>query len=594
MRATHLQTDYLTEPLGLGNPVPRFYWNCEGGVRQTAYRIVAKREGETVWDSGKAASSRMTHIAYEGSPLHSRDRVDWSVILWDENDRPGEPTESWFEMGLLEPSDWKAQWITGDYKPKKNVRYPADCFRKNFQVKKGMERARLYITACGLYEARLNGNRVGDFVLAPGCTDYRKRIQYQTYDVTRLLQTDNTLEVVLADGWYRGSIGCFGATNVYGRQTKLLCQFELTYNDGRRETIVSGNGWTWSNDGPIRFADLKDGEFYDAGRKPSYSGSAALCKETAVPTASDNVPVKLRERFSARLITTPRGEKVLDFGQNLAGFLSFSIQGKKGQRVRLLFGEKLDAQGEFSQRNIHKHHKPVKEFGKLTELLLMFGMEDKIRGELQPTPKQELQFICSGERDSYQMSFSVFGFRYVKVETEAAFCAEDFEASAVYSALEETGDFTCSNPLVNQLVHNTRWSMKSNFLDIPTDCPTRERLGWLGEGQTFFMTANYLMEAAPFYRKWLTDIMDAQEKSGKVSAVVPYVGFEMLYGSNGSSVGWADAMVLIPYRFWKLYHDDSILRDCYGMMRRYAEFMIAHTGQKNKKAAKANPFNRYT
>lgn len=594
MRAIHLQTEYLTEPLGLGIAEPRFYWNCEDGVTQTAYQIVARREGKLLWDSGKVLSSRMTHIAYEGATLRSRDRVEWSVTLWDENDQPGKTSASWFELGLLEPSDWIAQWITGNYKPKKNVRYPVDCFQKKFQAEKAIGSARLYITACGLYEAHLNGQRVGDFVLAPGCTDYRKRIQYQTYDITELLKVSNVLEISLADGWYRGSIGCFGPTNVYGRQTKLLCQLELIYSDGSRETIFSDDDWSWSNDGPIRFADLKDGENYEAGRRPSYAGKAVICKESIVPTASNNVLVKLRERFPAKLIVTPKGENVLDFGQNLAGFLSFSIQGQKGQRIRLLFGEKLDEQGEFSQRNIHKHHKPVKEFGKLTELLLMFGMESKLRGELQPTPKQELQFTCSGKRDQYQMSFSVFGFRYVKVETEVPFCAEDFEAVAVYSALEETGDFTCSNPLVNQLVRNTRWSMKSNFLDIPTDCPTRERLGWLGEGQTFFMTANHLMAAVPFYRKWLADIMDAQEKSGKVSAVVPYVGFEMLYSNNGSSVGWADAMVLIPYRYWKLYDDVDILEECYGMMRRYAEFMIAHTGQKNKKDATANPFNQYT
>ncbi|RJW28134.1 family 78 glycoside hydrolase catalytic domain [Ruthenibacterium lactatiformans] len=594
MRAVHLQTEYLTEPLGLGITNPRFYWNCDGGVTQTAYQIVAKRNEQILWDSGKVLSPRMSHISYEGIPLHSRDRVEWSVTLWDENDQPGETAKSWFELGLLDSSDWTAQWITGNYNPRKNIRYPVDCFQKKFRVEKSIDRARLYITACGLYEVHLNGQRVGDFVLAPGCTDYRKRIQYQTYDITQLLGTSNVLEISLADGWYRGSIGCFGPTNVYGRKTKLLCQLELIYSDGRRETVSSNKDWDWSNDGPIRFADLKDGEIYEAGRSPSYAGKAAVCKETVVPTASNNVMVKRRERFPAKLIVTPKGENVLDFGQNLAGFLSFSIQGQKGQRVRLLFGEKLDEQGEFTQKNIHKHHKPVKEFGKLTELLLMFGMENKIRGELQPTPKQEIQFICSGEKDRYQMSFSVFGFRYVKVETEVPFCAEDFEAIAVYSALEETGDFICSNPLVNQLVRNTRWSMKSNFLDIPTDCPTRERLGWLGEGQTFFLTANHLMAAAPFYRKWLADIMDAQKKSGKASAVVPYVGFEMLYGSNGSSVGWADAMVLIPYRYWKLYGDVEILKECYEMMRRYAEFMIAHTGQKNKKAAERNPFNKYT
>lgn len=612
MKAVHLQTEYLTNPVGIDITSPRFYWNCESGTehlhaRQTAYRIVCMRcvgakkapqsensMDEILWDSGKVASSSMSHIRYGGTPLRSRDIVRWSVVLWDEKDNPGEVSESIFEIGLLEKSDWKAQWISGNYKPKKNRRYPVDCFRKNFHIDREVAKARLYITACGLYEAYINGRRVGEFILAPGVTDYRKRIQYQTIDVTGLIRKENTLEILLADGWYRGSIGCFGQTNVYGRQTKLLCQLEICYADGKCDTICSDGSFAWSNDGPVRFADLKDGEIVNAAMQPGFSGKAVVCSEAIVPTASNNVIPKKQEHFKPTLIVTPSGDKVLDFGQNLAGLIAFTVSGSKGQRLKLLFGELLDEKGEFTQKNIHKHHKPVKEFGKMTELLLVLGMENKIRGELQPTPRQELQFFCSGQKDSYEMRFSVFGFRYVKVETEIEFKPENFEAIAVYSDLEQTGEFRCSHSLVNQLVSNTRWSMKGNFLDIPTDCPTRERLGWLGEGQTFFQTANYFMGAAPFYRKWLCDLMDGQRKDGKNSSVVPFVGFDMLYGNNGSSVGWADAMVLIPYRYWKQYGDREILVQCYDMMRRYGEFMIANTGQKDKKAAKVNPYNQYT
>lgn len=594
MKGIHLQTEYLDTPLGIDIRKPRFYWNCEGGVTQKAYRITARREKETVWDSGIVESYSMSHIPYQGKELHSRDRIVWTLSLQDETGSWGETSESWFEMGLLSPADWKAKWISGNYRVKKNTRYPADCFLKKFSLVKEIAKARLYITACGLYEAKLNGGRIGSFCLAPGCTDYRKRLQYQTYDVTAMLGKENCLEIQTADGWYRGSVGCFGLTNVYGRQTKLLCQLELFYPDGSKEMIASDDSFAWSNDGPIRFADLKDGEIYDASRMPSYSGQAQIVAETLLPTASNNVVPKEQERFLAQLITTPNGEKVLDFGQNIAGFLRFRIKGEKGTQVSLYFGEILDEQGNFTQENIHKHHKPVKEFGKLTEMLLMFGMEDKIRGQLQPTPKQEVHFLCSGGEDTYQMTFSVFGFRYVKVETEIRFQADDFTAIAVYSDLEQTGSFTCSNSDINQFYQNTVWSMKGNFLDIPTDCPTRERLGWTGDAQIFFAAGAYMMNVAPFFRKWLRDVMDAQEKSGKVSAVVPYVGLDMLYGNNGSSVGWADAMVLIPYRYWKRYNDDTILKECYDMMRRYAGFMIAHTGQKDKKAVRANPYNQYT
>ena len=300
MKATHLTTEYLMKPLGMDIPRPRFYWNCEGGIKQTAYQIIAKSGEETLWNSGKVASASMTHIAYEGRPLKSRERVYWSVKLWDENGVGGEISTSWFEMGLLEASDWKAKWISGNYQPKKNTRYPVDCFQKAFSAKKGIKKARLYITACGVYEATLNGRRVGEFILAPGSTDYRKRIQYQTYDVTGLIGEENTLDIQLADGWYRGSIGCFGQTNVFGRQTKLLCQLELTYADGNVQTICSDESFRWSNDGPIRFADLKDGEVVNAAMAPSYSGHAVVTEEKVTPTASNNVFPKEQEAFTPK------------------------------------------------------------------------------------------------------------------------------------------------------------------------------------------------------------------------------------------------------------------------------------------------------
>ena len=216
--------------------------------------------------------------------------------------------------------------------------------------------------------------------MLPVYADYRHRLQYQTYDATELLKEGitNELEIYLADGWYRGSIGCFGATNVFGRQTKLLCQLEVTYFNESQEIIVSDDSFRWSNDGPIRFADLKDGEVYDASKIPSYSGKARIIKEKLVPTASNNVDVCEHEVFTAKLLITPSGKKVLDFGQNIAGFIAFKIKGKKGQKIRLLCGEVLDENGEFTQSNIQVK-KPTKEFNKLTEFLLLTGMLEKIK-----------------------------------------------------------------------------------------------------------------------------------------------------------------------------------------------------------------------
>ncbi|KPM50434.1 alfa-L-rhamnosidase [Frankia sp. R43] len=592
MRAVRLRTEYLHEPLGLGIAAPRLSWNTHDGIQQSAYRIVARRAGDLVWDSGTVASARMTHIPYEGAVLGSRDRVDWSVVLWDENGAAGPAATSSFELGLLDPADWTAEWITGDYEPEQNVRYPVDHFRREFLAPLPVRHARLYITAAGVYEATLNGRPVGDIRLAPGATDYRRRFQYQTFDVTELVGQRNALEIQLADGWYRGSVGAFGVTNVFGRQTKVLAQLELTYQDGSTESIGSDARFRWSNDGPKRFADLKDGEVHDARRRASHSGHARVTTDPVVPTASDNVAPTEHERFQARLLTTPSGQRVLDFGQNIAGFVAFTVSGSEGQQLTLRMGEILDAAGEFTQRNFQLR-KPVDEFGPDVEVLLMTGGEDQIEGELQPTPRQEIVFTASGGVDHYVTRFAVFGFRYALVDTDIDIDPDAFEAIAVYSDMEQTGTFTCSNEGVNQFLENTRRSMKGNALDVPTDCPTRERLGWTGDAQVFFDTAAYLMDVAAFFRKWLRDLSDGQLDDGKPPAVVPYNGVAMLYDSTGGSVGWADAVVLVPYRYWKRYGDRSILSDCYGAMRRYAMFMIANVGPLDPERAADNPHAAY-
>ena len=593
MKAVHLQTEYLTEPLGLGLASPRFYWNCEGGISQSAYQIVVKRGDEIVWDTGKVSSPVMSHIRYKGKPLKSRDIVDWSVTLWDENDQPGESSESHFELGLLSPADWKAQWISGSYKPKKGVRYPADCFKKEFTVNGKIKKARLYSTARGVYDVTVNGQRINDFILAPGMTDYRKRIQYQTYDVTALLDDSNTLELRLADGWFRGSVAAYGVTNVYGMQTSVLAQLEITYEDGQRETICTGPDWDWSNDGPIRFADLKDGEIVDASMRPTYGSKAQVVappKNVAI-CASNNVPVTEHERFTPTLLTAEDGTKVLDFGQNIAGYVEFTVQGEPGQRIKLICGEVLDEKG-LVDMSLIQESRPAKGWTQLS--LMQKLMTNTIKGENDPTPRQEIVFTCSGGMDHYKTSFAVFGFRYAQVACDFEIDPANFTAIAVYSDMEQTGDFTCSDEWVNRLLENTRWSMKGNFLDVPTDCPTRERLGWTGDAQIFFDTGAYLMNTAPFFGKWLEDMEDARYKNGLIPSVLPYNGVDMMYKNSGMSVGWADAMYLIPYRYYKRYGDYGILRRHWPMIENYAEYLMTHTGLTDKNAAKANPYDKYT
>ena len=556
MKAINLKTEYLHTPLGIDIVRPRFSWNCEGGQRQTAYQIIAKSGGKTVWNSGKVTASSMTHIPWGGSALRSRERVNWSVKLWDENGIGGEISHSFFEMGLLEKGDWKAKWVCGNYKVNKNERCSVDCFRKIFETDGEVKSARLYITACGLYEAKLDGMKIGDFVMAPGHTDYRKRIQYQTYDVTGMLTAgDHTLAVQLADGWYRGSCGAWGIRNQYGTETKLLAQLEITYLSGRQEMISTDESWDWSNDGPIRFADNKDGEVVNAIREPSYGGKAKVTSHPVVPTASNNVPIREHERFTPTVTKAPNGKWLLDFGQNIAGYISFAVRAKQGQRLTFRFGEMLDEEGNLTLKNIQCVSKE------------------------KTSPLQQIVYTCREGLNEYKTTFAVFGFRYGEVDADMELKPEDVTAIAVYSDIARTGFFESSNELLNRFVEATAWSTKGNSLDIPTDCPTRERHGWTGDAQIFFETANYLFDYAAFSRKYLNDVYDWQKKDGRLPQIAPYGGVDFYMWTMNGSVGWSDAGILIPYRFRKMFGDRQILDDYYERMKCYAGFMMNRCGK---------------
>ena len=546
MKAIRLRTEYLENPLGIDVQKPRLMWNCEGGLRQTAYQIVTDS-----WDSGRVESASMQ--AVYPKPLRDRERVNWRVRLWDENGEPGQWSEAFFEMGI---SAWQAKWITGNYTVNRKQRYPVDCFRKTFALDGPVKRARLYITACGLYEARLGGEKVGDFVMAPGYTDYRKRVQYQTYDVTGMLcQGENELTVQLADGWYRGSCGANGIVNQYGTETKLLAQLEITLEDGSTQTVLSDESWDWSDDGPIRFADNKDGEIVEAFRTPLCTGKAKRTKHPVKPVASNNVPVTEHEQFKPRLLTTPSGKTVLDFGQNIQGYASFALSAHAGQRIFLRFGEMLDKDGEFTQKNI------------------------QLANRGKTTPLQQVDYSCAEGWNEYKTRFAVFGFQYVLVETEVPFQPEDFTAHAVYSDLERTGWFDSSHALLNRFFEATVWSAKGNHLDIPTDCPTRERHGWTGDAQLFFTSAAYLFGFAPFARKYLHDVFDWQRKNGRLPHIAPEGGSDFYMWTMNGSVGWSDVGVLIPWRYSEIYQDESILREYYEGMAKYARFMEKRVGK---------------
>ena len=555
MRAANIKVERLTDPVGVDFQHPEISWICEGGSRQSAYRVRAIIDGNTVWDSGRVESADMS-VIYERE-LKSRERVELYVTLWDENGEMGEETSAQFEMGLLHPSDFEAKWICGNYKVDRKKRYPADCFRKSFSAGV-VKKARLYASACGIYEAKINGARVGDFVLSPGITNYKKRIQYQTYDVTELIgKGENVLELTLADGWYRGSCGAWGLRNQYGTVTKVWAQLEIELAHGERITVCTDDTFDWSSDGAVRFADNKDGEIYDARLKPTYNCKAKLTKHSVLPSASNNVPITEHERFCGKMIITPSGKRVIDFGQNIAGYVEISCTATAGQTARLRFGELLDSEGEFTQKNIQL---TLKKSGYVT-------------------PKQEITYIAKDGENKYKTAFAIFGFRYALVEGDLDLTEDNITAIAVYSDMQQTLRFECSHPLINKFVENTRWSAKNNHADLPTDCPTRERHGWTGDAQIFAGTAGYLFDYSAFARKYVRMLGDDQKRNGKILQIVPYGGVDFYMSYMNGSAGWSDAEIIIPYRMWKLYGDEKILKDNLAAMKKYADYTIAKIGK---------------
>ena len=447
-------------------------------------------------------------IQWGASALSSRDKVSWTVRLWDENDMPGEISEeATFELGLIDLSDWKAKWISGNYKVNKKERYPVDCFRKIFDIPedKTVKNARAYMTACGIYEGKLNGEKMGVFCLAPGHTDYRKRVQYQTVDITSQMRSGrNELIFMLADGWYRGSVGAWGLKYFYGSQTKLMAQIEIEFTDGTTQIVCTDDSFEWTNEGPIRFADNKDGEIYDARFDDFVNANwekAKITSHDVVPAASNNFPLVEQEVFTRpELIITPSKKLVLDFGQNIAGYIEFNVTAKAGQRIFMRFGEKLDDNGEFTQANIQCVKK------------------DKI------TPLQQIEYFCKDGENHYKTRFAIFGFQYVLVESDVEINPESVKAIAVYSDFETTFKFDSSNQLLNKFVENTLWSLKNNSADLPTDCPTRERHGWSGDAQIFVNTASYMVNYGPFADKYERDLCDLQRKNGAFTQIAPEGG----------------------------------------------------------------------
>lgn len=558
MQAIRLRTEHMENPIGIGIEHPYISWVCKGGIRQSAYEISAVTDQNEIWNSGIVKTNKM-HARFE-KELISRQRVEWKVRLWDEEEQAGEWSEpASFEMGLLKKTDFRAKWINPEVMTSAEKRKPAAYLRKHFTIPDvAHEPARLYITCHGLYVAYLNGKRCSNMVLTPGNSTYDKRLPYQVMNITALLQAgDNELMVVLGDGWYRGCNGIDGKQNMFGEDVALFCQLELA----GEVVCVSNESWQASSDGPIRENDMQQGEVYDASKEELTGWHEVKVEDfsTDILVCMDTVPILEHEAFKGELFQTPNGETVINFGQNLAGYVEFTVNAHVGDRITLWHGECLDENDNFTNANFQP------------------GERHQEGGIWQ-----KVVYICKEGMNHYKPSFTIMGFQYVKIETEVSLTGAEFIAHAVYSKMEEVGTFTCSDENINQLVHNSTWSQKSNFCDIPTDCPTRERGGWTGDAGVFVDTGLYLLDSYPVFRKWLGECRANQKEDGKIANIAPpnnkgSAFADMLSGS----VGWGDASIIVPYALYKRYGDVSILEENYEMMTRWYRY-LEERGEKSE------------
>lgn len=572
MRAVNLKTEHVVNPIGIDILRPYVSWNYIEGKKQTAYEIECICNGGVIWNSGKVVSSQMNAVL--NVELESRQRVFWKLRLWDENDTVSEwSEEAFFEMGLLDKSQFVAKWVNPELECDPQVHKPASYLKTSFALE-STGNARLYITCHGLYEAYINGKRVGDFVLAPGTYNYEKRLAYQTYDVTDLVHVgENDVHVILGDGWYRSCSGVDGDRNLYGEDVALYFQLEVDGNP----VCISGENWQASQSGYIRENDMQQGEVVDASLEEIKDYHAVKIEDFGVENlcCSNCVPIQEKEYFQGKVFATPNGETVIDYGQNLAGYIQFIVNAHAGQKIVLTHGESLDENGNFTAENF-QDRKRHKEGG----------------------TEQRVTYICKEGRNEYKTKFSIWGFRYAKVETDIDLTNAEFTAIAVYSDMPQLGTFECSNEAVNQLVKNSLWSQKSNFCDVPTDCPTRERAAWTGDMGVFAETGIYLMDCYPVIRKWLGECRLAQHEDGKVSNIAPKNNQPSFFsGLLAGSVGWGDASIIVPYTLYKRYGDVRILEENYEMMQKWYAFLEKRAKEKPMnplKLLKKNPYRNYT
>ncbi|WP_394924530.1 glycoside hydrolase family 78 protein [uncultured Robinsoniella sp.] len=548
MKLYDLRTEYRVNPMGITERRPRFSWKLgteEKDTVQQSYHIVIKDHDSIVWENG-AESEESVLIAYAGEALKDETSYDVTVEVTDNhgNTAVGEAS---FETGIFKPETFHAKMITHNF-PEEETACPI--FSKSFTVKGAVKRARIYATSRGVYEAYLNGKRIGEERMTPGWTSYHHRLQYQIYDITGMLREENEIEMIVGNGWYKGIMGFMLTPNIYGNRVGAFAEIHLEYEDGSREAICTDETWRVGT-GEIRYSEIYMGEtidttFNEAGKECGASrGTVSVMDfDYATLTAQENEPVRITERIPPKeLIVTPKGEKLVDFGQNLTGVVEVKVHGRKGQKIVIRHAEVLDKDGNFYPETLRQ-------------------------------AKSEDTYICNGEEQTFLPHFTFHGFRYICVEGMEELTLNQFTACVMHSDMEMLGDFHSSNGKVNQLQSNIAWGQRGNFLDIPTDCPQRdERLGWTGDAQIFSWTAAFNRNTALFFRKWMRDVSAESSLEKGVPHVVPNI-----LGSYSSSA-WSDVAVIVPWVVYQTYGDKGILEENWKCMHEWVDYIRNQCGE---------------
>ncbi|WP_423128633.1 glycoside hydrolase family 78 protein [Gaoshiqia sp. Z1-71] len=569
INAVHLQCERLSDPEGIGVQQPRLSWILQSparGTMQTAYRVLVASSPEKLaagradlWDSGKVLSGQSVNIRYEGKTLKSRTDAWWKVKIWT-GDQESEWSEvARFSVGLLYYKDWSGRWIGFDRafpwdREDKFSRLSARYFRKEFQVAKAVQSAKVYIIGLGLYELYLNGQKIGDQVLAPTPTDYSKNVKYNVFDVTEYLSSgENALGTILGNGRY---YTMRQAEKPYKIKTfgypKMLLQLEIVYTDGSRETIETDNSWKGTADGPIRTNNEYDGEEYDARKKmpgwnlAGFNDSGWLDAEyVQEPTgefeAQLNPNMKVMHGLKPVSINEIRpGVYILDMGQNMVGWLRMKVRGSAGDQVTLRFAEILDGQGELALANLRD--------AKVTDVYTLKGTGEEL----------------------WEPSFVYHGFQFVEITGYPGKPSlHDFEGRVVYDGMETIGTFETSNALINQICKNAWWGISGNYKGMPVDCPQRnERQPWLGDRSTGAYGESFLFDNALLYAKWMDDIKNAQRADGSIPDVAP--AFWRYYSDN---MTWAGTYLMVADMLYRQFGDAEPIVKHYPYMKHWLEYM---------------------